>query len=142
MCPMKEAERSVASALLPSLLLAAFAVACAPAGTPGSAPTGQERPQESVTKARIVASIMSEPASLANAKTNPRGTIGNLAGIDELVALVHVGLASADDKGVLRPLLAEQVPSIDNGGWRLLPVGRMETTWTLKPGAAWHDGTP
>src|SRR5581483_2552487 len=26
--------------------------------------------------------------------------------------------------------------------WRLLPDGRMETTWKLQPNAVWHDGAP
>ncbi|MBM2813228.1 MAG: hypothetical protein HW416_3987, partial [Chloroflexi bacterium] len=38
--------------------------------------------------------------------------------------------------------LAEAVPSIDNHLWRVSPDGRMETTWKIRPGARWHDGTP
>src|SRR4030095_4677521 len=40
------------------------------------------------------------------------------------------------------PQLAEAVPTTENGLWRVLPDGRMETPWTLLPGATWHDGTP
>src|SRR4030095_14283228 len=40
------------------------------------------------------------------------------------------------------PQLAEAVPTTENGLWRVLPDGRMETTWKLRPGATWHDGTP
>jgi peptide/nickel transport system substrate-binding protein len=42
----------------------------------------------------------------------------------------------------MQPLLAESVPTLENGRWKLLPDGRMETTWTLRPNARWHDGTP
>src|SRR5207245_6528783 len=34
------------------------------------------------------------------------------------------------------------IPSLENGLWKLFPDGRMETTWTLREGARWHDGTP
>src|SRR5207248_6900336 len=38
--------------------------------------------------------------------------------------------------------LAEQVPSVENGLWKLLPDGTMETTWNIRPNATWHDGQP
>src|SRR3954452_21892947 len=52
------------------------------------------------------------------------------------------GLALADGEGVLHPLLSEQVPTIENGLWKILPDGGMETTWKIRSGAKWHDGTP
>jgi len=55
---------------------------------------------------------------------------------------VSPGLTLYDDTGRLRPILIDQVPSLDNGLWQLLPDGRMETTWRLRPGATWHDGAP
>jgi peptide/nickel transport system substrate-binding protein len=39
-------------------------------------------------------------------------------------------------------MLAEAVPSLENGLWKLLPDGRMETTWRLRAAARWHDGAP
>ena len=30
----------------------------------------------------------------------------------------------------------------DHGLWKLLPDGRMESTWQIRDGAFWHDGTP
>ena len=56
--------------------------------------------------------------------------------------LVSPGLVLFDNFGALRPLLVEAVPSIENGLWRVLPDGRMETTWRIKPEARWQDGTP
>src|SRR5207249_510570 len=35
----------------------------------------------------------------------------------------------------------EQV-SQEKGTWRVFPDGRMETTWKLREGVTWHDGTP
>jgi len=56
--------------------------------------------------------------------------------------LVNVGLATVDATGTLRGQLAEAVPTVENGLWRLLPDGRMETTWKIRPEAQWHDGAP
>jgi peptide/nickel transport system substrate-binding protein len=65
---------------------------------------------------------------------------GNTApGIPEVEQLVHAGLGIATDAG-LRPQLAEDVPTAENGGWRVQPDGRMETTWRIKGNARWHDG--
>jgi peptide/nickel transport system substrate-binding protein len=69
--------------------------------------------------------------------------IGNAGlGVSETEKLVHAGLGVQDDRDVLRPSLAEAIPSIENGLWVLLPDGRMETTWRIRPGVRWHDGTP
>jgi peptide/nickel transport system substrate-binding protein len=41
-----------------------------------------------------------------------------------------------------RPYLAEALPRLDSDSWRVLPDGRMQTTYRLKPNLAWHDGRP
>ncbi len=56
--------------------------------------------------------------------------------------LVHTGLTVRGDQRIRHPRLAEAVPSLENGLWKLLPDGRMETTWRLRDGARWHDGAP
>src|SRR4029077_16034391 len=56
--------------------------------------------------------------------------------------MVHASLVYADEDTTLRPRLAEAVPSIENGLWKLFPDGRMQTTWTLHSGIYWHDGVP
>jgi peptide/nickel transport system substrate-binding protein len=56
--------------------------------------------------------------------------------------LVHSGLTVRGDQRIRHPSLAEAVPSLDNGLWKLLPDGRMETTWRIRDGARWHDGAP
>jgi peptide/nickel transport system substrate-binding protein len=40
------------------------------------------------------------------------------------------------------PLLAAQVPTLQNGGVQLRADGGMDVTWTLRPGVHWHDGMP
>jgi peptide/nickel transport system substrate-binding protein len=65
-----------------------------------------------------------------------------LPGASDVEVLVTSGLAIPNDRGVLEPILAEAVPTIENGRWALAPDGRMETTWKLRPNLRWHDGTP
>jgi peptide/nickel transport system substrate-binding protein len=66
--------------------------------------------------------------------------VGSPPGLDAIEELVHAGVVHADDKGAVRPQLAEAVPTIENGLWKVFPDGRMETTWTLREAARWHDG--
>src|SRR6266566_3429623 len=48
-------------------------------------------------------------------------------------------LAGWDADGNLVPMLAEEIPDIENGG---LSKDGMSVTWKLKPGVQWHDGRP
>ena len=40
------------------------------------------------------------------------------------------------------PYLATALPQLETDTWRVLPDGRMETTFVLRPGLTWHDGEP
>jgi peptide/nickel transport system substrate-binding protein len=84
---------------------------------------------------------MGDPPALSHAKTNPPGSVGSVPGIDAFEALVHVGMTVLDDKGNLQPRIAEATPAVENGLWTVLPDGRMETSWKIRPNARWHDGT-
>ena len=48
-------------------------------------------------------------------------------------------LASWDVDGHLNPILAAEIPSIQNGG---LSADAKSVVWKLKPGVKWHDGKP
>ncbi len=82
---------------------------------------------------------MGDPPHFAG-RFNP--SIGSVPGLDVLEELMNAGTANFDTEGTLRPQLAEAVPSLDNGLWTVFPDGRMETTWKIRQGAQWHDGTP
>ena len=47
-----------------------------------------------------------------------------------------------DGSGLPQPYLAEALPELGTSSWQVLPEGRMETTYRLRPGLIWHDGTP
>src|SRR5581483_11915073 len=68
--------------------------------------------------------------------------VAALPGGGEITDLLRSGLTGLDPHRAVYPLLAESVPTIENGLWKLLPDGTMETAWHLRPGAAWHDGVP
>jgi peptide/nickel transport system substrate-binding protein len=53
--------------------------------------------------------------------------------------VVHEPLAGFNRNGELMPILAEEIPSFDNGG--LSPNGTA-VTWHLQKGVVWHDGKP
>ncbi len=48
-------------------------------------------------------------------------------------------LAEFDVDGNLVPVLAAEIPTVDNGG---LAKDGTSVTWKLKPGVTWHDGQP
>src|SRR4051794_498110 len=126
------------------LLLALLVFGCAGPNpsVPTSASTGTGSSTEtSATPAapkRLVAAILGAPVTVYQPPNLPDAP----KGLSELTAMVHVGLSVFDSTGALRPQLAEAVPSAENGLWKVLSDGTMETTWKIRAGAEWHDGTP
>jgi len=119
------------SALLASLLL----IACAGGRTP-SAVGGGDGPSVPAAPKRVVAALMANPTTVFL-----QAAAGNEPGMDVLQALVHSGLSIVDGRGVLVPQLAVEIPSQENGLWKVFPGGQMETTYRIRVGAYWHDGT-
>jgi peptide/nickel transport system substrate-binding protein len=62
--------------------------------------------------------------------------------LEDIQTCVVEGLTITDEKMNVVPLLAESVPTPQNGGVRLRDDGGMDVTWTLRPGITWHDGQP
>ncbi len=122
--------------------VATLVVGCAPQA-PGSAQRGTDGAAPAATGApkRITTAMMGNPP-LIYQRIVGGGSGGQIPGIDALEALLNVGLTVKDSRGMLRAQLAEAVPTIENGLWRVFPDGRSETTWKIKPGILWHDGTP
>jgi peptide/nickel transport system substrate-binding protein len=54
-------------------------------------------------------------------------------------ALFYEPLAYFDPSGNLMPVLAQEVPSLQNGG---VAKDGTSVTWKLKHGVSWHDGKP
>src|SRR5438128_2205688 len=126
--------RTMAILLLVGLVVAA----CGPARSdePHSAPPADQR----VGPKRFTAAIRGFPQSVST-MIDSAGA-GSTAGLREVQELLNSSVAISDGDGRLRPQLAESVPTLENGLWKVLPDGGMETTWRLRAGILWHDGTP
>jgi peptide/nickel transport system substrate-binding protein len=130
---MRRPSTLLAPALL--ILLAGCATPAQP-GPSGSASGGQAQ----AAPKRVVAAVSGEPKMLTNKLSS--ASAGGTPGLEAVEELVNAGVANTTDRGELRAQLAEAVPTIENGLWKVATDGRMETTWTLKAAARWHDGTP
>jgi peptide/nickel transport system substrate-binding protein len=62
--------------------------------------------------------------------------------LEDIQTCVIEGLTITDEQMNVVPLLAAEIPTLDNGGVSLRPAGGMDVTWKLRPDIAWHDGTP
>lgn len=70
------------------------------------------------------------------------GTGTATPGTGEVARLLHLGLTGPGLTTDREPLLAEAVPSTENGLWKVMADGRMETTWRIRANALWHDRAP
>jgi peptide/nickel transport system substrate-binding protein len=125
-------------ALLLVLSLAACGGKAEPRSAAQSAPPSPGAP--ATGGKRVVAAIQGDPVSVIYAVQN--GVASQTPGVDAIELLVAAGATQLDNHGVLVPQLAEQVPTIENGLWRIFPDGRMDTTWHLREDTRWQDGTP
>lgn len=60
--------------------------------------------------------------------------------LEDIQTCVIEGLTITNDRMEIVPLLASEVPTLENGGVALRPDGGMDVTWRLRPGITWHDG--
>lgn len=115
-----------------ALLSVLLAAGCGPA----ERPTGRDvAPGSSSAPKRVVTAIHGELSHLA-------GPGSAVPGREAVADLVSAGMTNFDNRGNLIARLAETVPSVENGLWRVFADGRMETTWSIRAGARWHDGQP
>jgi peptide/nickel transport system substrate-binding protein len=121
-----------------SLILGAvIASGCAPAQGPAGSAAGGTEATPAARKRVTIAAL----GDVFTVNTLLTGTGLNQPGISETAKLLNVGL-TLDNGGVREARLAEAVPTTENGLWKVLPDGKMEMTWKIRPGARWHDGTP
>jgi peptide/nickel transport system substrate-binding protein len=86
-------------------------------------------------KDEMVIGISQEPDILVP------GLGGSLAVSSEIHQALWMGGLRWSDQWKLTPMQAREVPTLENGQWKLLPGGKMQLTWHLRP-LKWHDGTP
>lgn len=117
------------------VLTVVASAACMPSST-GQEP-GQRQPPAAPAPKSLTIALEGEPENLV---TSMGGGSGSIAG--NLRLAVHQYLATYDDRGGVHPMLAAELPAQANGTWVLRPDGTMQTTYRLRSGITWHDGTP
>src|SRR5437870_3404849 len=122
--------------------LAIVAMSCAPPSRPEAPGSQPAAPSLQFSPKWVTAAFLSDPPSLVNRVNSAVAGGRTSAGINQIGDLLNTGLVVPLDRGVLHPRLAEAVPSIENGLWRVFPDGRTETIYRIKDGVQWHDGTP
>src|SRR5947199_10798338 len=108
----------------PLLLALAVLTACAAPQGPRQPAGGEAGAPPSAAPKRITAAVASQAQQIAS--LDLLSGSGTWQGGDAIEELVNGGLSVMDNEGKLRPQLAEAVPLVVNGLWRLLPDGSME----------------
>jgi peptide/nickel transport system substrate-binding protein len=62
--------------------------------------------------------------------------------LEDIQTCVVEGLTTTDERMNVVPLLAADVPTLENGGVRVRGDGGMDVVWKLRPNVTWHDGVP
>jgi len=128
---MQSSKRIALTAVFCTLLTAACAGSPAQStGVVGSGPgEAPVRPNRTLTMA-----IRDEVANLAPKLPGSSGPLTTKR-------MFNAALALIDGSGAARPYLAEALPRLNTDTWRVFPDGRMETTYQLREGLTWQDGT-
>ncbi len=62
--------------------------------------------------------------------------------LEDIQTCVIEGLVTSDEQMRVVPVLAAEIPTVENGGVVMRADGGMDVTWKLRPGVKWHDGVP
>ena len=119
---MRSAQRSAAGAAAAAALLSMGAWQC------GGRPSGVAPSND-----LLIVGYDREPDTLNRFSTHI---------LEDIQTCVVEGLTTTDETMKVVPLLAERVPTPENGGVVLRPDGGMDVTWRLRSGVTWHDGAP
>jgi peptide/nickel transport system substrate-binding protein len=130
-------QRKNHGVVLPLVIIALTIAACTPQSSqpgPAARPTGQAQPGGAPTA----------PKTLVVGQSFDMASLNRLGRNDaELDHVVNAGLVTRDaEKYQTIPWMAEELPSLDRGTWRVNADGTMVTTWRVKPNIKWHDGAP
>ena len=118
---------------------AAPASAVPPAATtaPETQPIATEPPPPTVAPPSSLVIVIPEDPPSFNAMIAD-------SGYDALVMhLTLLGMAEIDPEGNVYPVLAAELPTVDNGGVVIDDnTGTMDVTWKMRTDVKWADGTP
>jgi peptide/nickel transport system substrate-binding protein len=117
--------------MLVSLLMACAGPQAAPVTSGGTAAEPAKPAAEKASILRIA--LSDDPPSFASRLGGFNGRVNQL---------INAFLARTDGLGAYGPYLTEKLPSQADGTWVVNPDGTMQTIWTLRADAKWHDGQP
>jgi len=122
------------------LALVAVLAACAPATPTGANQETSNTAPSASTRSGPKSAVVINSGIAPGLDNRFVITSNNAAGI---VLNLYAGKLIQSDNALNRmPRLAEAVPTLDNGLWKVNPDGTMDTRLTLVPNAKWHDGAP
>src|SRR5438093_476204 len=102
------------------LIAATLFTACGPVSAPGVPAATPDKQPVAAAKKRVVAvephADITAVSALVASGARGRGA----------APIVHAGFAMRGENGALNPELAENVPTGENGLWKVSPDGRME----------------
>src|SRR5439155_27386937 len=105
-----------------ALMALVAASACAPASS--------SRPESSGTQPSAAATVPQKPivVAFATEPTNIEPSFGTGTGNRDISALTSAYLAYLTPEQQAMPYLAEELPTVEKGTWKILSDGRMEST--------------
>ncbi|MBM2809820.1 MAG: hypothetical protein HW416_579 [Chloroflexi bacterium] len=121
------------------ILLVALALTGCAAGGPATT-RGSDTAPTTVppTQARpLVLFLAAEPSGVAW-----RGFKQSSANIRAPQRIFNALPSLIDGRGLPQPELLVSLPALNTDTWQVFPDGTMQTTYTLRPNLAWHDGQP
>jgi peptide/nickel transport system substrate-binding protein len=113
--------------------------ACGPQAAPSQSSGGQTAPAGAAPKKTVTIAIQREPTAFAEFGGAQSPVAGGASNVKNIV---HDSLSIETAVEAYEAQLAEELPSLEKGTWRVNPDGTMQTTWKLRPNIKWHDGTP
>lgn len=111
-----------------ALILAVLLAGCLPDDPTTSTGSGEE----ATTSSQIVLIIPEEPATLNQ-------YLAVAAIVRQVADATTAGLTTLDVNGNFVPVLAAELPTVENGG---VSEDYLTVTWKLKPDLKWSDGEP
>jgi len=114
--------------LVRSRLIVAMAVLASACGG-----TSQRSARAGASNALLIVGYDREPDTMNRSSTHI---------LEDIQSCIIEGLVTADEKNNVVPILAADIPTLENGGVVLRKDGGMDVTWKLRPGVKWHDGVP
>jgi len=126
----------VSTRIVAALLLVGLALAgCTPPNIRGGG-EGQAGGSGSGPKTLNVG-IIAEPTGIGPFSSHTSG-----GGAHQVEEIAHRYLVGLDNRSQPYPEVADALPSVQNGTWTIYPDGTMDTTFRIRSGVRWHDGTP